>query len=44
MSTTYPNYVFVKAYAAYRNTLLQEYVVIINANNTILPYLASSNE
>ena len=34
LSTTYPNYVFIKAFAGYRNNALQGYVVIINANNT----------
>jgi hypothetical protein len=34
LSTTYPNYVFEKAFAAYANSALQGYVVIINANNT----------
>lgn len=34
LSTTYPNYVFEKAFAGYRNGTLQGYVVIINANNT----------
>lgn len=34
LDTTYPNYVFDKAFAVYRNNLLQGYVVILNANNT----------
>src|SRR5258705_2731702 len=34
LTTTYPNYVFEKAFAAYLNNSLQGYVVIINANNT----------
>ena len=34
LSTTYPNYVFEKAFAAYKNNVLLGYVVVINANNT----------
>lgn len=34
LTTTYPNYVFEKAFAAYRAGAVQGYVVIINANNT----------
>ena len=34
LTTTYPNYVFEKAFAVYKNTVLQGFVVIINANNT----------
>lgn len=34
LSTTYPNYVFEKAFVAYRSGAIQGYVVIINANNT----------
>ncbi len=34
LDTTYSNYVFDKAFAVYRNNVLQGYVVIINANNT----------
>jgi hypothetical protein len=34
LSTSYPNYVFEKAFAIYRNNALQGYLVIINANNT----------
>ena len=34
LGTTYPNYVFEKAFAVYRNGVLQGYVVVINANNT----------
>lgn len=34
LDTTYPNYVFDKAFAVYRSNSLQGYVVIINANNT----------
>lgn len=35
LSTTYPNYVFEKAFAAYNSSnVLQGYVVVINANNT----------
>jgi hypothetical protein len=34
LDTTYPNYVFIRAFAGYRNNAIQGYVVIINANNT----------
>jgi hypothetical protein len=34
LDTTYPNYVFDKAFAAYKDSVLQGYVVILNANNT----------
>ncbi len=34
LTSTYPNYVFEKAFAAYRSGAIQGYVVIINANNT----------
>lgn len=34
LATTYPNYVFQRAFAAYANGAIQGYVVIINANNT----------
>ena len=34
LNSSYPNYVFEKAFAVYRNSVLQGYVVIINANNT----------
>ena len=34
LGTTYPNYVFERAFAAYVNGSVQGYLVIINANNT----------
>jgi hypothetical protein len=34
LDTTYPNYAFDKAFAVYKNSVLQGYVVILNANNT----------
>ncbi len=34
LTTTYPDYVFEKAFAAYSNNALQGYVVVINENNT----------
>jgi hypothetical protein len=34
LTATYPNYVFEKAFAGYRNGTIQGYVVVINANNT----------
>jgi hypothetical protein len=34
LNTTYPNYVFEKAFAAYVSNSLQGYMVLINANNT----------
>lgn len=34
LSTTYPNYIFEKAFAVYTLNVLQGYVVVINANNT----------
>lgn len=34
LGTTYPGYVFEKAFAAYNNTEIVGYVVVINANNT----------
>jgi len=34
LSTTYPNYVFNKAFSLSKNGTIQEYLVIINANST----------
>jgi len=34
LNTTYPNYIFEKAFAGYKNNVVQGYLVIINANNT----------
>lgn len=34
LNTTYPNYVFQKAFAVYKNNVLLGYVVVINSNNT----------
>jgi hypothetical protein len=34
LNTTYPNYAFERAFAAYRSNVLQGYIVVINANNT----------
>jgi hypothetical protein len=34
LDTTYPNYVFDKAFATYKDSVRQGYVVILNANNT----------
>ncbi|HYM93365.1 MAG TPA: PepSY-like domain-containing protein [Chitinophagaceae bacterium] len=34
LTTTYPNYIFNKAFAVHLNSVLQGYIIIINANNT----------
>jgi len=34
LNTSYPNYIFEKAFAVYSSNVLQCYIVVINANNT----------